>query len=207
MYEEESVPPVHRVVIVQPRSILAQRRNTYHKALRTPLGRKGEKEMAHFMHHEFTRDLQKGTAKSRRVKVKHLAEIVWCYFLGLLLKRRKYHTRVNAILEMVFVELVAMYPHLIFAPLLLYCRKFLRTYVFKDWKFQKQMDLSPCGGFSYSGLESVRKVEGLEKWEQGAIPSEKTVRNAAEELELYAAKEFGLEIITIENEHGKVSYL
>ena len=82
----------------------------------------------------------------------------------------------------------------------------MREYVWQAWKFQKAIDLCPCGGLNYSGIEALRTIEELKKWEQGSMPSFQTVRRACLLLETHASQDFGLDVHVAESENGKVHY-
>ena len=166
---------------------------------------KFEEDMAQFVHHKATRNLSTGTPKSRMIEYEILAKLIWLYLVGLLFERRHYQTRADAIVIMVFEHLLVTYPHLFYLPVLKACREFMRQYVWNAWKIQKAIDLSPCGGLNYSGIESLRTVEELDKWERGCLPSESTIRRSAKALEEYALS-LGLEINVKATEYGNVYY-
>ncbi len=58
-------------------------------------------------------------------------------------------------------------------------RKYIRAEVFVAWKILKAMDLAPKGSLNYRGIETLRQVECLEKWEQGLLPSSSTIKEQA----------------------------
>ena len=97
------------------------------------------------------------------------------------------------------------YPHLFMIPILKACRKFMQMYVWNAWKLQKAIDLCPTGGLNYSGIESLRDVEGLQKWESGSLPSESTIRRRCRALDEYAVEVLG-PINTDETVNGKIYF-
>ena len=184
-----------------------QERNTHQQKLHTIAGKKFEEKMASFVHHEATRDLKGTTPKSRSILFAVLATLLWVHFLGFILGRRHLKTRAEALVIVLFQELLVEYPHLFMTPILKACRKFMREHVWQAWRFQKAIDLCPCGGLNYSGIEALRTIEELKKWEQGSIPSFQTVRRACLLLEMHAAQDFGLlDIHVAESENGKPSF-
>jgi hypothetical protein len=63
------------------------------------------------------------------------------------------------------------------------------NYFFKDmrnkfapWKVLKAIDLSSVGGLNYNGIETLRQVEELTKYERGVLPSRSSVQRIAYEL-------------------------
>jgi hypothetical protein len=70
--------------------------------------------------------------------------------------------------------------------------KFTRAEVFVAWKILKAMDLAPKGALNYTGLEVLRSVEGLDRYEQGLLPSRSTVQKQARWLH-----DVGQEVIPI----------
>jgi hypothetical protein len=42
---------------------------------------------------------------------------------------------------------------------------------FSNWQVLRAFDLSPVSGLNYNGIETLRKVEELEKYERGILPS------------------------------------
>lgn len=71
-------------------------------------------------------------------------------------------------------------------------RKYVRSEVFVPWKVLKAMDLAPKGSLNYQGLEILRGVEGLDKWEQGSLPARSTVQKQGRKM-----YEVGQQIIPI----------
>jgi hypothetical protein len=61
-------------------------------------------------------------------------------------------------------------------------RKFIRSEVFVPWKILKAMDMAPKGSLNYTGIEVLRGVEGLDKWEQGALPARSTIQKQARKM-------------------------
>ena len=64
-----------------------------------------------------------------------------------------------------------------------------KTYFFKEqravfapWRVLRAMDLSSVGGLNYNGLETLRQVEELEKYERGVLPSRSSVQRVAYDL-------------------------
>jgi hypothetical protein len=50
-------------------------------------------------------------------------------------------------------------------------RKYARSHIFVLWKVLRSIDLTINGGINLTGLESLRKVEDLEEYQQGFLPS------------------------------------
>jgi hypothetical protein len=54
--------------------------------------------------------------------------------------------------------------------------------VFSPWKVLRAIDLSSVGGLNYNGLETLRNVEELERYQRGVLPSRSSVQRASYEL-------------------------
>jgi len=54
--------------------------------------------------------------------------------------------------------------------------------VFAPWKVLRAIDLSSVGGLNYNGLETLRNVEVLERYQRGVLPSRSSVQKASYEL-------------------------
>ncbi len=61
-------------------------------------------------------------------------------------------------------------------------RKYVQAEVFVAWKILKAMDLAPKGSLNYRGIETLRSVEGLGKWEQGLLPASSTIQEKAQRI-------------------------
>jgi hypothetical protein len=64
-----------------------------------------------------------------------------------------------------------------------------KKYIFEDhrssfapWRVLKVIDLSPVGGLNYNGIEMLRKVEELELYQRGILPSRSSIQKASYEL-------------------------
>ena len=60
--------------------------------------------------------------------------------------------------------------------------KYARNTVFLPWKVLKSMDLAINGGINFTGLEALRKVEGLGDHQRGFLPSRASVQRCAAQL-------------------------
>jgi hypothetical protein len=72
-------------------------------------------------------------------------------------------------------------------------RKYARSHIFLPWRVLRSIDLAINGGINLTGLESLRKVEDLEDYQRGFLPSRTSVQNCAAELHA-----LGQELIPIE---------
>jgi hypothetical protein len=61
-------------------------------------------------------------------------------------------------------------------------KKYARTHVFLPWRVLRSIDLTINGGINLTGLESLQKVEDLEDYQRGFLPSRTSVQNCAAEL-------------------------
>ena len=59
---------------------------------------------------------------------------------------------------------------------------YARTEVYVPWKILKAMDLAPKGCLNYCGIEVLREVEGLDRYEQGMLPSRSSVQKVARKM-------------------------
>jgi hypothetical protein len=64
---------------------------------------------------------------------------------------------------------------------------------FLPWKVLRAIDLSIGGCLNYSGVDALRSVEGLERYERGILPSRSSIQRAA-----YALNDLGDTIIPFE---------
>jgi len=71
-------------------------------------------------------------------------------------------------------------------------RTYARTEVYVPWKILKAMDLAPKRCLNYHGIEVLREVEGLDRYEQGMLPSRLSVQKVARKM-----YDVGQEIIPI----------
>ncbi len=62
--------------------------------------------------------------------------------------------------------------------------KYARKNIFLPWKVLKAINLAINGGINFTGLESLRKVEGLEEYQQGFLPARSSVQQCAANLHL-----------------------
>jgi hypothetical protein len=61
-------------------------------------------------------------------------------------------------------------------------RKYVREEVYKPWKILKAMDMAPKGSLNYRGIETLRLVESLQKWERGFLPSSTAIQDKANKM-------------------------
>lgn len=61
-------------------------------------------------------------------------------------------------------------------------RDYGRNEVYKPWKILKAMDLAPKGSLNYRGIETLRRAEGLQKWELGFLPSRSNLQEKARRM-------------------------
>jgi hypothetical protein len=61
-------------------------------------------------------------------------------------------------------------------------RAYSRKNIFVPWKVLRSIDLAINGGINSTGLEALRKVEDLQKYEQGCLPCRTTIQKCAAEL-------------------------
>jgi hypothetical protein len=54
--------------------------------------------------------------------------------------------------------------------------------IFSPWKVLRAINLSSVGGLNYNGLEMLRNVEELERYQRGVLPSMSSVQRASYEL-------------------------
>jgi hypothetical protein len=73
------------------------------------------------------------------------------------------------------------------------CTRYARKSVFVPWKVLRSIDLAINGGINYTGLESLRAVEELEKNQYGCLPSRSAVQQCA-----YQLQELGQNVVTME---------
>ncbi len=60
--------------------------------------------------------------------------------------------------------------------------KYVREEVSKPWKILKAMDMAPKGSLNYRGLETLRQVESLQKWERGFLPGSISIQDKANKM-------------------------
>jgi hypothetical protein len=54
--------------------------------------------------------------------------------------------------------------------------------MFAPWKVLRAIDLSAVGGLNYNGIETLRKIQCVEKYQRGVLPSRTSVQKAPYEL-------------------------
>jgi transposase-like protein len=60
--------------------------------------------------------------------------------------------------------------------------KYARQTVFLPWKVLRSIDLAINGGMNFSGVEALRKAEGLAPYERGFLPSRTSIQSCAAQL-------------------------
>ncbi len=60
--------------------------------------------------------------------------------------------------------------------------KYARNTVFLPWKVLKSMDLAINGGINFTGVEALRKIEGLADHQRGFLPSRSSIQKCAAQL-------------------------
>jgi hypothetical protein len=48
--------------------------------------------------------------------------------------------------------------------------------MFAPWKVLRVIDLSAGGGLNYNGIETLRRIECVEKYQRGVLPSRTSVK-------------------------------
>jgi hypothetical protein len=71
--------------------------------------------------------------------------------------------------------------------------------VFAPWKVLRAIDLSSVGGLNYNGLETLRNVEELERYQCGILPSRSTVQKV-----LYELHDIGQRVIPFERKQCSI---
>jgi hypothetical protein len=92
------------------------------------------------------------------------------YILSIIMHRTQHITRLRAICTVLFdKELFGAFATQKVEKEL--STRFARKYVFLPWKVLRSIDLAINGGINYTGLEALRKVEDLDKYQRGFLPS------------------------------------
>jgi len=71
--------------------------------------------------------------------------------------------------------------------------------LFAPWKVLRAIDQSAVGGLNYNGIETLRSVEGLEKYERGVLPSRLVVQRAS-----YDLQEIGQTLVPFEKKESNL---
>lgn len=95
--------------------------------------------------------------------------------VGMIMKHTMVHTRLRAVVDAIFKSKIFGEPY---TSMVLHdmSKKYARKYVFKPWKILEAMDLSPSGAFNFQGLETLRGIECLQKYERGFLPASSPVQ-------------------------------
>jgi len=105
-------------------------------------------------------------------------------FLGVIMKRSHNVTRLRAVCDALFknvifgaeatgIVLEEIYQKYIFSE---------KKRVFLPWKILRAIDLCMAGSLNYSGVEALRSVEGLGRYERGILPSRSQIQRVAYQL-------------------------
>jgi hypothetical protein len=101
--------------------------------------------------------------------------------LNIIMRKTQQITRLCAVSQVIFEkELFGSMPTE--RVLRNYSKMYCRRYIYLPWKVLQALDTSINGGINYTGLESLRKVEGLREYERGFLPSRSAVQRCAAEL-------------------------
>ncbi len=119
--------------------------------------------------------------------------------ISVLMSRTHVLTRPQTICE-------ALFEHAIFGieeTQVMLCEMFKRYFfkeqreLFAPWKVLRAIDLSAVGGLNYNGIETLRSIECVEKYQRGILPARTSVQRASCQLH-----EIGQKLIPFERKQS-----
>jgi hypothetical protein len=125
--------------------------------------------------------LTKITQKASRVAAIGAGILV---VLSILLSRTQPTTRLQAVCEALFDRAIFGVEATQVVLNEIYQKYFFKQNreMFAPWKVLRAIDLSAVGGLNYNGIETLRKIECVEKYQRVVLPSRTSVQKATYEL-------------------------
>jgi len=117
-----------------------------------------------------------------------------CAVMAVIMSKTRNVTRLKVVCKVLFEMFLFGYDETRFVFHQM-ARKFVREEIYKPWKILKAMDMSPKGSLNYRGIETLRHVECLQKYERGFLPSSSSVQEKAQRM-----YEVGQELCPIKQE-------
>ena len=116
-------------------------------------------------------------------------------YVGVIMRKTQAVTRLRAVADAVFTNAIfgAEATKIVFEEI---CSKFISTSqkrTFLPWKILRAIDLCMAGSLNYNGVETLRTVEGLGRYERGILPSRSQIQRAS-----YALHDLGQMYIPFE---------
>lgn len=104
-----------------------------------------------------------------------------CALLAVIMQKTRSVTHLKVVCKVLFESFVFGYheTRLVFHQMVW---KYVREEVSKPWKILKAMDMAPKGSLNYRGLETLRQVESLQKWERGFLPGSISIQDKANKM-------------------------
>ncbi len=103
------------------------------------------------------------------------------YIVNIIMSRTQCMTRLFAVKEVIFDnELFGSFA--MQKAMKEMATKYARKNIFLPWKVLRSIDLEINGGINYTGVEALRQVEELQKYQQGFLPCRTSIPNCAAEL-------------------------
>jgi flagellar biosynthesis regulator FlbT len=101
--------------------------------------------------------------------------------MSIIISRTQAVTRVRTLYEVIFTN--QLYgPVATEAVVREMSKSYARKHIFVPWKVLQSIDMAINGGINFTGIESLRKVENLDSYERGFLPSRSSVQRCAAEL-------------------------
>ena len=91
-----------------------------------------------------------------------------CAVMAVIMSKTRNVTRLKVVCKVLFEMFLFCYDETRFVFHQM-ARKFVREEIYKPWKILKAMDMSPKGSLNYRGIETLRHVECLQKYERGPM--------------------------------------
>jgi hypothetical protein len=105
-------------------------------------------------------------------------------FLGVIMRKTHPITRLRAICDLLFEKCIfgVVATKIVLDEIYKKHVAVRHRNIFSPWKILRAIDLSIGGCLNYNGVEVLRSVEGLERYERGILPSRSSIQRCAYEL-------------------------
>lgn len=116
-------------------------------------------------------------------------------YLAVIMKKTQAITRLRVVIEALFSKAIFGVDATRIALNEMYTKYHLKEQrrVFLPWKLLRAMDLCLSGSLNYKGVELLRSVEGLGRYQRGIIPSRSQIQRASYELNDFAQEHIPFE--------------
>jgi len=119
--------------------------------------------------------------ESNRVSMLKMIGEAILLLLSIIMSRTQSITRVRALYDVIFTN--QLYGPVATETVVKEMSKaYARKHIFIAWKVLRSVDMAINGGINFTGVEALRQVENLGRYERGFIPGRSSIQRCAAEL-------------------------